>query len=190
MTANDIRLRAKLLSGDAMDDEEAEKAKSSISISSRNIESDNDSDGSIDQMSINRKNVRERLIYNDSDDESDSEMNLVNKENKSSDINQLSDAASNSPEDNDDLKGINADTNVENDQNEFNSEDFNSQSIRQRLADLGDSENMDELEEISSKPNKRSRVENPFASSDDDDDPEAPITSFRKKKAKMIVDDD
>lgn len=203
MSATEIRQRAKLLNGESVDliddnnesSATVERAESPFSEQSQQICSDNDhhnDDNDDDQMSIIRKNRRERLIYNDSDDESDSDIfdRIKSIGRKNSPQKQFK------PPDNANAEEeMNTITNAEPVQMEFDSEDFNSQTIRRRLADLEDSENIDDLDEISNKSKKRARLdlgeESPVNSDDDGmDDADNPILSYRKKKARILDDDD
>lgn len=174
MNTSEIHKRARLLAGDS--DAIDENQECEINVSS---ESD-------DEISTNRLRRHARLVYSNSDDEnetisaeSNQEENGANSvEHSKSPIAHIS---------SDPLDGFEKTT-----ANEFNSEDFNSQRIRERLADLGDSEPMDDVAEMNSKSNKRNRFsmsgDDSLSGSDDDDI--GLISSFRKKKAKILDDDD
>lgn len=121
-----------------------------------------------------------RLIYSNSDDENDT---LVAESNQNEEH-----SRSSTP----DITNDRRDGNENPITDVFDSEDFNSQSIRQRLAVLGDSEPMDDVVELNSKQNKRNRFSmtgNDSLSGSEDDDINL-ITSFRKKKAKLLDYDD
>lgn len=169
-------MKAKLLAGDlnAMDENAHEHDK-------------NSSGESDDEISTDRLKQHARLVY--SDDENETLVTEFNpNENKSKSANLMAHSRSSTPDDSNGPQDGNENpiTNV------FDSEDLNSQSIRQRLAGLEDSEPMDDVMELNSKPNKRKRfstTENDTLSGSDDDNIGL-STSFQKKKAKILDYDD
>lgn len=176
MNAFEIRERAKLLAGD-------------LDAMGENVHEYESSGESDDEISTDRLKQHARLIYSNSDDENETLVTEPNpNENEPNSANSVAHSRNSTPDvSNDPQNGTeNPITNV------FDSEDFNSQSIRQRLAGLEDSEPMDDVIALNSKPNKRNRfsmTENGSLSESDDDDIGL-ITSFRKKKAKILDDDD
>lgn len=178
LNAFEIRKRAKLLAGDldAMDEKVHEYEK-------------NSSEESDDEIATNRLKQHARLVYRNSDDENETLVADSNpNENEANSANSVEHSRSSTP----DVPNDPQDGNENPIANVFDSEYFNSQSIRQRLAGLGDSEPMDDVMELNSKTNKRNRfsmIENDASSGSDDDDIGL-ITSFRMKKAKIFDDDD
>lgn len=171
-------MRAKVLAGDldAMDENAHEYDKNSSG----------ESDG---EISTDRLKQHARLVYSNSDDENETLMAESNpNENKANSINLIEHSRSSTPDDSNGPQEGNENpiTNV------FDSEDFNSQSIRQRLAGLEDSEPMDDVMELNNKPNKRNRfsMTEKDSLSESDDDDIGLTTSFRKKKAKILDYDD
>lgn len=139
MTASQMRMAAKILSGDVTDD----SADVAVEDFERLYVSDSE-DESFTEIEMNRQNRLQKareLIYNDSDDEDNRSAISTHKQTSSTERNAF-DMIKNGTDPQDERTDDNElrNDNV-NQAPQFDSEEFNSQVIRRRLAELDDSDN-------------------------------------------------